>query len=210
MTAMFKPTDSVLRRHFESNFEADELPTSPQDSTLIRHHEQMRAAARIRAERAAPEPLSNSSASSVGQHPLAIHLEMRRDKPRSVAIRPASTARSSHPRTTGNPPEDSTLARHYAQSNDVSFAEHPLATHLRIQARTRQAAGGQSPSEATSAMEDRASSMERDTSATTESRADDPSSSATVEEGHNRQPVQTEPNKHGWLWRLLRSITGRQ
>ena len=136
MTAMPKPTDSVLRRHYERNLQTEWSSASPQDSMLIRHHEQMRAAWHDGAERKPPEALPKSSVSSVVQHPLAIHLEIRSDRPPPAGIRPAPTARSSQARTAANlPPDDSTLARHYAQQHDRSFAEHPLAAHLRQIAR---------------------------------------------------------------------------
>lgn len=210
MTAMLRPTDSVLRRHFESNFQVDGSPTSPQDSTLVRHHEQMRAAARGRAERAAPRPLPKPAPSLVGRHPLAIHLEMRGDNSRSPAGRTAATDRSSFPQTTPTPPEDSILARHYAQANDVSFAEHPLAKHLRMRARAAQTNAAGRPPEPTSAMEERSASAASETnpSASRERRQNDPSS-AGVEDGHHTEPVRPKPNEHGWFLRLLRSITGR-
>lgn len=134
MTAIQRPTDSVLRRHFEFGLQTEWPSAAPQDSMLIRHHEQMRAAWREGAEQTPFEALGNSPISlAVERHPLAIHLEAR-----PIPLGPLASPSSPAPRPTQTmtaPPEDWILARHHAQKHDVSFAEHPLAAHLRHVAR---------------------------------------------------------------------------
>ena len=85
MTAIQRPTDSVLRRHFEFGLQTEWPSAAPQDSMLIRHHEQMRAAWREGAEQTPFEALGNSPISlAVERHPLAIHLEARPIPPNHV------------------------------------------------------------------------------------------------------------------------------
>lgn len=41
MTALFPPTDSILRRHFDQIAASAGLPPLPEDSVLRRHHAQL-------------------------------------------------------------------------------------------------------------------------------------------------------------------------
>lgn len=204
MTAMPKPTDSVLRRHFESSAQSEDLHSYPQDSTLIRHHEQMRAAGHSGPMQLRTEELPQSPVPSVVPHPLAAHLEMRSPSPYSAEGISTPITRKTKPRAPVRPPpEESTLTRHYAQMNDPSFAEHPLATHLRLRAQATQTTGEISSSEAELSV----------AGGTTNTRKADRNEASTLapKSGHTKLEAQeSEPEETGFFRRLLRSITGRK
>lgn len=222
MTALQTPTDSVLRRHFESRLQTEWQDATPEDSVLSRHHEQMRTAWLDRSEQELPATSTGSTAaSSAGRHPLALHLERRADTTPPVAVRRPPTARPVQKTMAVHPPEDSTLARHHAQMLDVSFAEHPLATHLRTKANATfgkdggdseaspvtSLPQGESKADATqpSPRNDEEQQRSPGPAHTSHSHSDRSQSTAQAQSPPSSA---TMANEGGWLRGLLRRITG--
>ena len=220
MNVKRKPTDSVLARHLAHLPKAVAASALPQDSTLLRHHEQMREAWLEvgRATPAVPDTTNNLPNSALNRHPLAIRLREISAGPRSIIARAARVSRTAAEKRT-KPPEDSTLARHYAQTLAVSVAKHPLATHLSAAAACR-----------TSVTFDAATPVTLDTTVAQRAHNDDqvgsdsdqivvqtaqaqgqPASSNTAEKA--RETTTLVPNqfkKRHWFARLLHVVFGKK
>lgn len=221
MTALQTPTDSVLRRHFESRLQTEWPTATPEDSVLSRHHEQMRTAWLEGSEQELPATSTGSTAAAADRHPLALHLERRTDTTPPAAVRHPPTARPVQKTMAVHPPEDSTLARHHAQMLDVSFAEHPLATHLRTKAKaTLGMDGGDSEASAVTgppkgeSKTDAAQPSPRNDEE--QQRSPGPTHTAHSHSDWSQSTAQAQSppssatmgNEGGWLRRLLRRITG--
>ncbi len=200
-----RPTDSILRRHFDAANQPDWASEPPQESTLIRHHEQMRSVWEHDVEHGTSSASHTDSNPGDNTHPLAIHLARQPAAP-THATSPSPRSRSST-ETKVVPPEDSTLKRHFVQLNDVTFAEHPLATHLRMSAAIASAKHTEAPSSPVASGQPHVASTTGSEQGTKQAKAAANDAGGASKPQRQASPS-SEPTTGGWVARLLRRIFG--